>query len=320
VVTEFSAPSASSTALTRLNTFTWGLDLGDQDGIPRQSAGGVGGLLMQTPVSSGVIERASYDGNGNIVAWTKSTATAPTSRSEYDAFGNTVVSEGASPSAFGFSTKMQDSETGLYYYGYRFYDPVTGRWPSRDLIEEKGGLNLYAFVENNGIKGFDYLGKIKTGDEIKVKCADGQKAGTIKISDYSITSMSSSYPSYGAVQATLDMKFTEDSQKCGCKGGRYRWYQTVVLDDLYGNTPYPDDGSGKIAPPGPSLAPSYDLHFRDRPSNYNFDTRTLKLHGRKLSVKFETELQCFRKGKAETQKTIKWGFWLGVDISDNGLY
>jgi hypothetical protein len=93
LVAKFSAPSESSTTLTRLNTYTWGLDLSGA----LQGAGGVSGLLVQTTVSGNVIERASYDGNGNIVAWSKSTATAtataPTSRREYDAFGNTLVSE-----------------------------------------------------------------------------------------------------------------------------------------------------------------------------------------------------------------------------------
>jgi hypothetical protein len=44
------------------------------------------------------------------------------------------------------------------YYGYRFYDPETGRWPSRDSIEEEGGINLYGFVGNNGVNGIDVLG------------------------------------------------------------------------------------------------------------------------------------------------------------------
>jgi RHS repeat-associated protein len=72
--------------------------------------------------------------------------------------GNTLVSEGASPSSFGFSTKPQDTESGLYYYGYRFYDPVTGRWPSRDPIGERGGVNLYGFVGNYGVNTWDVLG------------------------------------------------------------------------------------------------------------------------------------------------------------------
>jgi uncharacterized protein RhaS with RHS repeats len=43
-------------------------------------------------------------------------------------------------------------------YGYRYYDPVTGRWPSRDPIEESGGVNLYGFVGNDGVNWFDAFG------------------------------------------------------------------------------------------------------------------------------------------------------------------
>jgi hypothetical protein len=43
-------------------------------------------------------------------------------------------------------------------YGYRYYDPLTGRWPSRDPMEEEGGLNLYGFVGNDGVDRVDILG------------------------------------------------------------------------------------------------------------------------------------------------------------------
>jgi len=44
-------------------------------------------------------------------------------------------------------------------YTYRYYDPLTGRWPSRDPIEEEeGGTNLYAFIRNDGVNLWDYLG------------------------------------------------------------------------------------------------------------------------------------------------------------------
>jgi hypothetical protein len=48
--------------------------------------------------------------------------------------------------------------TGLYYYGYRYLDPVTGRWINRDPIEESGGVNLYGFVGNDGVATTDILG------------------------------------------------------------------------------------------------------------------------------------------------------------------
>ena len=59
-----------------------------------------------------------------------------------------------------FSPQIPPKETGLYYYGYRYYNPVTGRWPSRDPIEESGGVNLYGFVGNDGVNAWDRLGLI----------------------------------------------------------------------------------------------------------------------------------------------------------------
>jgi RHS repeat-associated protein len=43
--------------------------------------------------------------------------------------------------------------------GLRFYNPELGRWPSRDPIEEEGGVNLYVFVLNNSLSYFDDYGQ-----------------------------------------------------------------------------------------------------------------------------------------------------------------
>jgi hypothetical protein len=40
----------------------------------------------------------------------------------------------------------------------RWYSPSTGRWFSRDPIEERGGLNLYCILANNAVSGIDALG------------------------------------------------------------------------------------------------------------------------------------------------------------------
>lgn len=45
------------------------------------------------------------------------------------------------------------------YYGYRYYDPVTGRWPSRDPIGVRGGMNLYGMVGNKSVNNVDLLGR-----------------------------------------------------------------------------------------------------------------------------------------------------------------
>jgi len=59
---------------------------------------------------------------------------------------------------FRFSTKYVDIESGHLNYGHRLYNPTTGRWLSKDPIEEDGGLNLYGFVLNNAINAYDILG------------------------------------------------------------------------------------------------------------------------------------------------------------------
>ncbi|MGJ8697842.1 MAG: RHS repeat domain-containing protein [Verrucomicrobiaceae bacterium] len=103
----------------------------------------------------------AYDGNGNIIAWTDENGSIQ-HRIDYDGFGNKVMEYGAWSAEerirYGFSTKPEDVETGLLYYGYRYYDPVTGRWPSRDPIGERGGINLYGMVGNDALNWWDYLG------------------------------------------------------------------------------------------------------------------------------------------------------------------
>jgi RHS repeat-associated protein len=79
---------------------------------------------------------------------------------EYDAFGNILRATGPATAwnNFTFSTKYLDQETGWSYYGYRYYDALRGRWPSRDPIEERGGVNLYSIVDNDVTNVTDFLG------------------------------------------------------------------------------------------------------------------------------------------------------------------
>ncbi len=143
-------------------TYLWGPDIGSQGvvGASMQRAGGVGGLLAVARHEASGIQRylPGYDGNGNIIVWIDQSGTV-VERIDYDPFGRVLTRQGGVEGlAFGFSTKYTDSETGLCYYGFRYYDPVTGRWPSRDPIEEEGGLNLYGFVGNDAVNSGDFLG------------------------------------------------------------------------------------------------------------------------------------------------------------------
>ncbi|AHF92643.1 type IV secretion protein Rhs [Opitutaceae bacterium TAV5] len=142
-----------------LHSHIWGLDLSGS----LQGAGGVGGLLWSGAGTT--VYAPGYDANGNIIAWIDTADGSLAGQREYGAFGESVITTGISDDLpFGFSTKYQDRLTGLYYYGYRYYNPSTGRWPSRDPIEEEGGLNLYGMVENDVIGQIDALGLIKRND------------------------------------------------------------------------------------------------------------------------------------------------------------
>ncbi len=131
--------------------FVWGLDLSQS----LQGAGGIGGLLATVDGSDTYY--FAYDGNGNVGQVVNATDGTIAASYQYDPFGNLIKSDGAyaDDNPFRFSTKYHDDETGLVYYGYRYYSPELGRWINRDPIEESGGINLYRFAGNNALNSYD---------------------------------------------------------------------------------------------------------------------------------------------------------------------
>jgi RHS repeat-associated protein len=127
---------------TPIRTYMWGTDLsGSMEG-----AGGVGGLLSMRDEATGKVYNYCYDGNGNIVALVDADTGAVVAQYEYGPFGELIRAAGpmAKANPFRFSTKYQDPLTGYLYYGFRWYDPSTGRWLGRDPMQERYDANLYA--------------------------------------------------------------------------------------------------------------------------------------------------------------------------------
>jgi RHS repeat-associated protein len=77
---------------------------------------------------------------------------------DYDPYGRGTRLAGSMIADFGFTGDFYHSVTGLSLTMYRAYDPSLGRWLSRDPLGERGGLNLYGYVENDPINGSDPLG------------------------------------------------------------------------------------------------------------------------------------------------------------------
>jgi RHS repeat-associated protein len=132
-------------------TYTRGLDLAGS----WERAGGIGGLLARTAHSgaNGVTYTPAFyhaDGNGNVTYLLKLDQTMGASYT-FDPYGRQLASSGtlANANTYRFSSKELMLSSGLYYYGYRFYDPNTQRWLNRDPLGDVG------FDMRNGVLNFE---------------------------------------------------------------------------------------------------------------------------------------------------------------------
>jgi RHS repeat-associated protein len=169
VIQERSSSNVPTVALTRGSDLSGSLE----------GAGGIGGLLSRSHgYSGGTFSTHSFyhaDGNGNVT-YLVSSAEARVAEYRYDPYGNLRYTYDVLPSGgnrYRFSSKEQMPNSGLYSYGYRFYDPNLQRWLNRDPINERGfrrhprggrsprvgeETNQYLFVRNRPVRGIDAFG------------------------------------------------------------------------------------------------------------------------------------------------------------------
>jgi RHS repeat-associated protein len=155
-----------------VRSYIWGTDLS----ASQQGAGGVGGLLGVNDVAKGV-HFIAFDGNGNVAGLIKASDGTLSATYEYGPFGEVVKSSGAMAKVnpIRFSTKYQDDESDLLYYGYRYFNQNLGRWESADPLGEPGfeeSISLrqrttnqmptsrYVFLRNAPVQKVDALGLI----------------------------------------------------------------------------------------------------------------------------------------------------------------
>ncbi|HUT72080.1 MAG TPA: SpvB/TcaC N-terminal domain-containing protein [Desulfatiglandales bacterium] len=92
------------------------------------------------------------DENGDVISY-----------EEYYPYGSTSYQAAkagidVSLKRYRYTGKERDEESGLYYYGARYYAPWLGRWTSCDPIGVRDGLNLYRYVADNPIYFIDRRG------------------------------------------------------------------------------------------------------------------------------------------------------------------
>jgi RHS repeat-associated protein len=101
----------------------------------------LGSTYLLTDASGAAVERYSYTAYGEVSA--------------FNSAGAPVVNPAT---RFLYTGREWIAELGLSDHRNRFYLPSFGRWINRDPIAERGGVNLYAYVSNNGINLFDLMG------------------------------------------------------------------------------------------------------------------------------------------------------------------
>lgn len=105
-----------------------------------------------------------HDHAGNVIALLDPDTREIIESYTYSAFGRetiyangTEVVRSAVGNPWRFAEKPIDEESGLIYFGLRYYDPALGRWISQDPSREDGP-NLYAYLHNNPINYTDHFG------------------------------------------------------------------------------------------------------------------------------------------------------------------
>jgi RHS repeat-associated protein len=118
---------------------------------------------------SGVTSYYHADGLGSTTSITNSSG-ALAGAYTFDSFGKLTASTGTITNPFRYTGREFDSETGLYYYRARYYDPTMGRFISEDPIRWRGGdVDFYVYAFNN---------PVILGDPFGLRCWCGYSIST----------------------------------------------------------------------------------------------------------------------------------------------
>ena len=206
----------------------------------------MGALLQIADHASGKNYLPTYDTNGNLATVLNAATGDPAATYEYGPFGEilraTVSDSVMADNPWQFSTKFTDTETGLVYYGHRYYSPALGRFINRDPVEESGGVNLYGFALNDPIDKWDVLGNAPDWSSLSSGLSNLASAG-------------SGFARIDGQQATMDSKVSKPPTSGG-NGAKI----TTVDTSGPNKTTVETDGQKKPAEPQKT----------DRPAGWSF--------------------------------------------------
>jgi RHS repeat-associated protein len=98
------------------------------------------------------------DGLGSVTSLSNA-AGAPAQTYTFDSLGKQTASSGSLTNPFQYTARELDSETSLYYYRARYYDPQAGRFLGEDPLRFRAsGKNFFVYVRNNPVLMRDPFG------------------------------------------------------------------------------------------------------------------------------------------------------------------
>jgi len=119
------------------------------------------GLMRISQNRLGAVSYYGYDAGASVRELLNSTG-AVTDTYSYDAFANTVVQAGSTVNEFQYRGEQFDASLRKYYLRARYYNPLTGRFLSRDsrdgLLVDPRSLHTYSYANGDPVNGRDPTG------------------------------------------------------------------------------------------------------------------------------------------------------------------
>ena len=142
-------------------------DIGD---VSAEMVHGPGGVLALDVVPSSNVYLHYYKDHLGSTRRTRLADRSSVSSYEYTPYG-AIYHQSGDDYLFKYTGHIWAADIGLYYAPYRFYNPQTARWLTRDPMGMVDGPNVYAYVRGDPVTHYDALG---------LHCCLDKKTGKVK--------------------------------------------------------------------------------------------------------------------------------------------
>ncbi|MBL9023444.1 MAG: RHS repeat-associated core domain-containing protein, partial [Myxococcales bacterium] len=151
------------------------------------------------------------DGTGLVISYEEMT---PYGTSSYRSAASAVE---VSARRYRYTGKERDEETGLDYFGARYYAPWLGRWTTADPLGLQAGLNLYLYgraspvvmVDPNGMKAVESLPGAGEQPAVKGPAVPSARPAAPKVEAPSVAAPAETIPVEGTYERPEDITEAE---------------------------------------------------------------------------------------------------------------